>query len=439
MSPLTLPSAPTAPIAVRCDDNRTTIRWLNQRHEHHPTTVVINPPAHQRLELREVAEAALDSMHHDSSLSTGKRSAEVLAASWIKARTITDAVFVDCQVHPLNRVNNAVEWFRGLGVRVWMCASVNEPTDLRWAAIENLAATHGGTTILYSSFRARFDDISKPARIAQLPVRVPLVDVLAFRPHCRDLLPPDTFEQVDRVFLETMQEMTAIVRRSTDRHRSRNFGRNMRQILLHATTTDDFVIKVRAIQAVGLREGFIVNVLTPLMLGREAVDPRPGKLDADGGWRTLQRYRDPDVGALAALTLHGLLPEEIVRLTIESTSIDADGTVQIRTGERSFGISGDPAVAVRALIHSRQLTSEDPREALFRTHRDEKLHTSRIYKTLAPVGAETGHEVTAQQLGRQRIDWELWLGHYGITVRVIGRHDARHLNKKRHGTCDNTD
>jgi hypothetical protein len=426
------PSTPTAPIAVRCPPGRDTVRWLNARHQHHPTAVTVNPPACLRLEVHEVAEAALDNMGHDASLATGIRPAEALAAAWLHARGVTDALFVDCQVHPADRVRRAIEWFQGLGIRVWLCITRDDPLDLHAAAIETLTTEHGGSMVNYDFLRKQFPDRNRTATAPEgrLP-NVPLVDVLAFRPACKELLSPQEFKQVDAMFLASLGAVLQALGSITDRKRTRAACKVFRRALEQTGSVAEFVVTTRAIQAAALRYGMNVRVSVPLLLGGEATIPRRGKLDTEGAWKALARYRDPDVGAVAAIYHRGVDPDLLPRLTVADVALQPDGAAVVSTPDGNHEVTGEPALFLRALVHYRRLTAANPTASLFHTHRDEQVQVSHLSAILATPAQETGHQLCTKRVYTNQLPDELWLSRHGIQVAMIRRRDAKVLKAKK--------
>lgn len=428
----TLPSTPTAPIAVRCPPGRNAVRWLNTRHQHHQTAVTVNPPACLRLEVHEVAEAALDNMGHDASLATAIRPAEALAAAWLQARGVTDVLFVDCQVHPADRVRRTIEWFQGLGIRVWLCITRDDPLDLHAAAIETLVAERGGTSVSYDLLREQFPDRDGAALApeGQLP-NVPLVDVLAFRPACKELLSPQDFEQIDTMFLASIGSILQALETATDRRVTRAACKIFRHALEQTGSVTEFVVTTRAIQAAALRHGMNVRVAMPRLLGGEATIPRRGKLDTEGTWKALARYRDPDVGAAAAVYHRGVNPDLLPGLTIADVALQPDGSAIVTTPDGDHEVTGEPALFLRALVHYRRLTTSNPTASLFHTHRDERVQVSHLAAILAAPAQEIGHQLCPKPMYTTQLPNEQWLNRHGIQVAMIRRRDAKVLKARK--------
>jgi hypothetical protein len=425
-----LPTSAVAPVAVYCPPGRDTLRWLADRHAHHLHVVTVNPAACLRLEIHEAAEAALDNMGHDASLTAGVRPAEALAAAWLHARGVTDVLFVDCQIHPPDRVRRILDWFTSLGIRTWLCITRAEPNDLAAAALEKLTGDAGGHTVRYALLERHFPDRRKennsPETTLNLP-DVPMVDVLAFRQACRDLLLPDDFVKVDELFIATVARIDGKLRLSTDRQRTRAAQKIFRRALERTGDTNDFIVTVRAIQAAALRNGFNVRVAVPMLLGGEATVPRIGKLDAQNAWLGLARYRDPDVGAVAALYHHGIDPELMPELTITDVFFDTAGDATVATSEGVGSVSGPGALFLRALVRYRQLTASGTSALLFHTHRQTRVRPAHISTLLTVPAQEVGTRLCSKPLRQRHLDDELWLTRHGIDVALIRRRDAKDL------------
>lgn len=424
----------SAPVAVRCPAGRDQVRWLLDRHRHHPEVVTLNPPACLRLELHEIAEAALENLGHDRDLMAGTRSAETLAIAWMQAGGITDALLVDAQIHPADRVRAAVEWLLTVGARPWLCITRPDPYDRAAIAVEDLAAEYGGATVAYTKLADRFADVTQPAGTQVDLPGVPYVDGVVFRPVCKALLAPEDFARVDTRFVATVRQVRAALRADTDRQRGRGARHIIRGILEDARSLEELIIDARAVQVGALALGVHVRVSMPALIGGDATIPRRGQLARTSAWEKLARYRDPDVGAVAALYFGGFDPETIPALTIADAQIRADGRVTITGPDGTVIVDEPQAKFLRALIIYRRLTAENDQARLLHTHRAETVRTHHISALLTRPATEVGVALAPTPIRATQLSSELWLTRHGITVEVVTRKDAKHLKSAKEET-----
>lgn len=423
---------PLEPIAVRCPPGRDALRWLMARSDHHPAVVVLNPPACTRLEIHEIAEAALENMGHDKDLMAATRSAESLAYAWLRARNITDALFADAPVHPVDRARRTIDWLQQCGVRTWLCIARDDPSDARSNGMEDLVIGLGGRVAPFAELQNRYPNTTR-RRTAAAESRfpsVPFVDGVVFRPTCREALDPDHFAVVDARYMATLQSVYQQLADSTDRQRTRAAEGILRRTLDMSGDLDELLIDIRAAQMAALRHGFNVRVSTPLVIGADATIPRTGQLDKQNAWATLERYRDPDVAAVAAMYLQNIAPEAFPGIAIADATINPDGTVTLTAPTGPVTFTEPQATAMRALVYYRRLTTDSGNGTLFHTHRAEQIRPSQVAALLTAPATEVGVTIAPTPIRTSGLDDRSWLARHGIEVVLVTRSDAKNLKSR---------
>lgn len=131
----------------------------------------------------------------------------------------------------------------------------------------------------------------------------------------------------------------------------------------------------------------------------------------------LDGYRDPDIGATAAMYLAGLDPEYLVGLAVADIEAIGDGAVAVAVpGDADpVVVSAPGARFVRALVAWRIAAGADPDDLLFTTHRKASVTYSHVSNMLRTPG-EVGVRYAASPVRKSQPNSQTWLLRYGITI-----------------------
>lgn len=413
--------SPTITIAL-VPDTRLVARWTETGPGRTPGTVLVDMPPTKSPDLRDVAEAVLAGLGKDERLTAMKRLGVPLATGWLSLGERTEAVVLDAGALSDALLTEMLGWFGGLGVDTWLLFTIGPECDhdALGERIDTLAANWGATIVDHDDVKAHWPTRrTSAAQVADefaLPV-LPRVDGSVFREALRADLDDVTFARVDARCRDLVQELMAEVAGLTGTHKSRKFENLLRDRMQDTGPTEELHLLVRAAQMAGLAENYQVSVDSVAFFGGCIGVPRRGQGIEQGWWTRLDAYRDPDVGATAALYLAGLAPEHLVELTAADIEDLEDETLAVAVpGEEDPIIVSGPGVRfVRALVAWRVAAGAEPWDRLFTTHRKAEV-TYHHVSTLLRTPGEVGVRYAASPIRKSQPNAQTWLLRYGITI-----------------------
>lgn len=406
-----------APVAVTAPSSRELNRWLNERRHHHPHVVAVDTPPADFVDLKQMCAALCDGLGKSTELWEGKSSTVETTRAWLSLGEIADALVIDAQLLRPRLLDEFVELAALHKVRVWLVIAGEHPGHVE------VAVGRGGRVASIDELQDRFCDQAAASVVGgEPPVRLPRVQGWVFRSTCRDLLEPDEFENVDRRFCAEVRDLREQFHNLSGRLVSRQAVRIIRNRLLDAPDTDTMLLTAAAAQVAGITERFLVTVHLPTLLGAAETLPRVGRAVPERWWERLDTYRDPSVGAIAALYHLEIDPDQI--RVVERTNVTArntSGEITVTVNGVEHVIAGPAARFIEAQRVYRELVTSGDEHYLFSSHRPGKVGIRHINKQLLVPGAELGVAVAESPVRRKHPDPTRKLARYGVKVSRIER------------------
>lgn len=396
--------------------------WVATRRRHHRHVAGVLTEVARPQALSVVSDAVLEGLGKDPWLTVSKRPAELLAASWLLAGDATDVIVGYAQCLSPWLAPNVAEWSVGLGVTPWFLFSTFDDDPVARQRAEALAAAWGVELTGFDAVFDRWADTDDHVDPAPEPAvsfpRVPRVDGIRFRSTVHRLCDPDDVKVIDDLFTTTVTRMCDEVAAFGPKHRTRRFEALVVTHLDRCADVEEAVTVTRAAQVAGVRTGFRVDVDTLRLIGGLTGLPRTGTAVAQRWWEGLDRYRDPDPGAAAALYLAGVDPEVLPELRISDITLPATtgGPVEVVTANGAVNVDGPGVRFLVALTHLRLLAGAGTADRLFTTHRKDEVRTNHIVKLLWGTAVETGVEVASTPTHRKHPAARDWLTRHGVAV-----------------------
>jgi hypothetical protein len=410
------------PVAVVAASSRALNRWVGDRARHYPSVVAVDVPPAADMSIDLVCNAVLAGLGKDSELTHGKTAPVPLTEAWLSLGEHTDVVFVEAQLIQVGVIDAAIDLFARYGVRTWLIVS---PPPADPEAVEKhlgRVTDRGGETVDEAALRAQFPNVHRPAPTAVTSTRprLPRTSGYTFRSACRDLLDADHFAEVDAKFVAAVLELRDEIGSISGAAKGRTLMRKLQQRLVETCDTDELILWTAAAQVAVLPYQFMVTVHLPTLLGAAEGLPRRGKAEAEGWWEALNAYRDPHIGAVAAL-YHAEIDPEKIRL-IERTHVtprDPAGLVTVLVDGSEHEIRGPSARFVEAQRVYRELATVGQSEFLFATHRAGHVRLKHVNNQLLVPAAELDVQLAVGPVRVRHPDADRWLQRYGIRVEKL--------------------
>jgi hypothetical protein len=381
-----------------------------------PGFVVIDVPPSTKRDLADVADAVLVGLGKDERLSVIRRAATPLAAAWLSLGEHTDAVVWDAGQLSDQLLDETVEWLASFGIHTWLHFTAGPWVDTDGTAerIDRLADGWAAEVVTSDDLASLWPEptqpIDEPAE--DLPV-LPRIDGTLFRSTMRDTLEPEAFAVVDARYCALVVELRSELRELTGTNKTRRFEQLLRNRMHDTGPVEDLHLLARAAQVAGLIEGFHVAVNPVMLFGGSATVPRRGQAGPGRWWVKLDAYRDPDIGAVAALFLAGVDIEDLRKITLDMIEIGDDVTVA--TPGRDLIVVPEPGARfVRALVTWRHLSGGGS-DFLLVNHRTDAVSQSYASAVLQ-TPMETGVIAAAVPVRPVHPSPKAWLARFGITI-----------------------
>ena len=196
----------------------------------------------------------------------------------------------------------------GLGSPVWRSAEGFAAQDIDWSDIHRLVPHR-------HPHHDQPEHTSKPKPELN-NVALPVCDWPTFRHDCRELLPPETFEQLDKVyrrsFTATRSHLTANPHPTKETTRKHLIG-----LLDTSANMTEATTALRASQAAHFEAGHSLRINVERLVTTLAHNRQLRFTPAD--WKAIRAYREPRRAAICTLYGHNLTIEQIEQITIKET------------------------------------------------------------------------------------------------------------------------
>lgn len=295
--------------------------------------------------------------------------------------------------------------------------------NVAWEPLRDTLAARlkRGTANRVSVNRVPVNHVSANDTTAERPAgpgfRVPRVDGLIFRSTCRDVLGAEDFSQVDEIFVSWVCSFRRSFAECGELTETARYATVIRAAIESAPSTEELIIRVRAAQVAALGFGLVLGVDTIRLLAAAESLCRRGLAGPQRWWEELDRYCDPDPGALAALYHAHLDLGDAVDLRLSDVHVTADGaTVTVCVGDREVAV--DPE-ASRFLVVQRQyrlLCGAEICDPLFATFRRPGMTKECAVNQLRLATAELGVDIIKGVLSTYHHNTPAYLARYGIRL-----------------------
>ncbi len=340
---------------------------------------------------------------------------------WMAAEQVAHLFVLRAHLLHPNRWRDLVALGRRRGIDVWLVgASLDaarrrslEPTEPhRWSP--DGFAEHWGP-----ASTAQYRDSNHETPFPDVPAE----DFPTFRAACRHLLDAGSFERVDSVYRQCMDDTDEWLRPWKPRGRralppSMELGdvaQHLQGLIVASSGSAEAVVRLRGAQAACFRAGWLIG-FEPVVVASETglVTLGPG-LDAAVA-RRLRRLCTPrSVAAMALFLVADLRSEGLCRL--DMADVDADGGAVAMRGGPRFAIPDYAASLLRAQLLDRRWAGAGDSEPLFVHPRTGGRYVgSALRNILRAAGAKTGIAVGMHDSIGWPHDAKSWLRRRGIAL-----------------------
>lgn len=362
---------------------------------------------------------ALGKSEHVNAL---KRKADPLALAWLcslghapEAPRDARPLMVICeaqQLHP-GVLETLRSWSAIAGIDLCLLVAASAPVDnpivtetadwdtIEWAAVRD--------TLARRTVRRTPDAGSVPGW------RVPRVDGIVFRTTCRDVLGDADFREVDAMFVDWVRSFRRSFRKCGNLAETWRYETVIRAAIESAPSTEELIVRVRAAQVAAETFGLVLTVDTVRLLAAAEGLCRRGLAGTQRWWEELDRYQDPDPGALAALYHAELNLDDAVKLSLSDLQVGSD-SVTVDCGDRELVVDFP---AARFLVVQRQyrlLCGADPDDPLFSTFRRPGMTKECAVNQLRLATAELGVDIIKGVLSTWHRNAPAYLARYGLRL-----------------------
>lgn len=416
------PEGPDILICKAPGDLRTA-RWLRALTDREGL-VMLDPAAsaHGKITATDLGAAVLRSMGKSDHLNALKRKKNALALAWLCAFTHRSSdsrpllVAADAQQLHTNVLTDLKSWSVAAGVDLCLVAA-GDP-----ASTDRLEAElQGARSIEWRMLRQTLS--KRPRRNADEHVqapgwRVPRVDGLIFRSTCRAVLSEEDFAKVDDLFVEQVVTFRRAFRACGALAETGRYETIIRGGIESAPSTEELIVRVRAAQVASANLGLLLTVDTVRLLAAAEGLCRRGLARPQRWWEELDRYQDPDPGALAALYHAGFDLGMAVDLHLNDVA-EVDGGVVVKLDDREVAIDSPAAHFVVVQRHYRLLCGAAPDEPLFATFRRPGMTPQCAVNQLRLATAELGVDIIRGVLSTWHHNTPAYLARYGLRLHKV--------------------
>lgn len=375
----------------------------------------------------DLGAAVLRGIGKSEHLNALKRKADPLALAWLCAHELGPdgqrPLMVVCEAHQLREEGLATlrSWSGVAGIDLCLLVPDYAPCD---ALIEY--ETAGWDSLDWADLCATL--AARPIRPANRSTttprwRLPRVDGLIFRSTCRDVLAASDFAEVDALFVDKVLSFRRSFESCGNLADTARYATIVRAAIEQAPSTEELVVSVRAAQVAALAFGLVLTVDTVRLLAAAESLCRRGLAGPQRWWEELDRYQDPDPGALAALYQAELNLADAVQLRLSDLHVGAGArgpaggqAVEVDLGDRQVVI--EPPAA-RFLVVQRQyrlLCGAAPDDPLFATFRGAGMTTECAVNQLRLATAELGVDIITGVLSTWHHNTPAYLARYGLRL-----------------------
>lgn len=245
--------------------------------------------------------------------------------------------------------------------------------------------------------------------------RVPRVDGLVFRQTCRDVLSETDFAEVNALFVDQIVGFRRSFRECGPLAETARYETIIRAAIESAPSTEELIVRVRAAQVAAVNLGLVLTVDTVRLLAAAEVLCRRGLDGLQRWWDELDRYQDPDPGALAALYHGDLDLGTAVSLRISDVG-ETDAGVVVMLDDRDAMIDFPAARFLIVQRRYRLLCGAAPDDPLFATFRRPGMTETCAANQLRLATAELGVDIIKGVLSTWHRNTPAYLARYGLRL-----------------------
>jgi hypothetical protein len=356
--------------------------------------------------------------------------------AWIIGEGINDLFVSRAYLAGPGQWKHLLDLQRETGTRLWLIVQRKQLSrsfrdvleDAEFAQIDFDAFRRRWARRRKTSQLAHSQGITTPTTREELPLmpaslRVPLVEFPLFRAACRDLLPSDRFDRVDRTYREALASTRRWIAETTPTEAS--VACYLRGLIADAETLDDVLTRLRGAQVAFFLDWWLLKV---------DIDALAGARDEDSlspltpeTVRLLRHYSSTTYPAVALLILAARPSlESLAAATLNDVA--ADGSVVRLPNEKPMRIPVYARGILATHIAYRQLQDGRRADPLFASRQlraNSKVLThykpNGLRQVLNKVAYDTGLALTVRGGATRATEDVSWRRRYGISLQPIER------------------
>lgn len=368
-------------------------------------------------------ERALGKNPHLSGAGRNTNDRWLRVQAWVIGSSVTTMFISRVQLLDVRRLKSVFELALACDLEVWLLAQQQPLAPQMGRLLEDWPVEE----VEMGTFRKRWRRAAASKTTPQVESgsrqrfpRVPLDEFVLFRATCRDLLSPDDFETVDRIFQWAAAEAAAWID-ATDGITEEAAVAFVRGLVGPCSTLDEAIVRLRATQVALFRRRYLLKVDLDRVLALYAIEEQ-SPLDEVTAAKLAQyaATRYPAAAALALAT--GASPVEVAALNIGEVLHEAD-TVAVagdsELPETARSLVG-PHVVHRIIDGA---TAADPLFVMHTTDeskRGDRAGGRAIERMLKLILHEVGVRITAaRSYGGLRGRSDGWRSREGISIQQL--------------------
>lgn len=345
---------------------------------------------------------------------------EIITARFL-AWNIRHLVVLDAPLLPQDIVLDVVALAAATDVDLWLIA---EDPDDNYVDLVN-AHAHTSTRL-----DAVEDLVTRLAptlagHAPVVPVRYPMVpstNFTTFRAACRDRLDADAFSIVDATYRHAYADATialTTLKKTANAVDEDSIVAYLRTVIDRCETTDEALVRVRAVQAAAFVNGYLVHIRLGRLLATMANAPA-ATVNSPATWERLGTYRAPYRAVTCALAAVGFYGDEILAVTIDDVTADGASVTRRRAGETAtvaMPTGADVHLRTQRLLRIAQgAAGTDP---LILNRYNKRPNRRYLVAALEAAARELGISVLNETLTAATPSTAQWRHRFGVAVQAL--------------------